>query len=247
MKVFVVLVLAVFTGCQANLLYADEPKPQVGQLTFAFWDYVAKAKHTAEDTLKSISESQLGQDVSVRISEGAHVANQYATSLQKELSPRVQNILNKILNEAEVLRERHKQDLTTVKDKLQSYAEDLRIQILSRLEELKVAVAPYAESFDSEALKTTVLQETKEHRRHLKENLKELYSQLEPYAEVISEKVQPYLQEFWNDLEPLAERLEKILNGQKTYAQALERSLTPYARYLFDHLLQLYFVLADTD
>ncbi|KAF5898187.1 apolipoprotein A-I-like, partial [Clarias magur] len=63
MKVFLVLVLAVFAGCQANLFYADEPKPQLEQLTDAFWDYVAKATHTAEDTLKTIKESQLGQEV----------------------------------------------------------------------------------------------------------------------------------------------------------------------------------------
>ncbi|KAF5898188.1 apolipoprotein A-I-like, partial [Clarias magur] len=63
MKVLVVLVLAVFTGCQANLFYADEPKPQLEQLTDAFWDYVAKATHTAEGALKMIRESQLGQEV----------------------------------------------------------------------------------------------------------------------------------------------------------------------------------------
>ncbi|KAF5898185.1 apolipoprotein A-I-like, partial [Clarias magur] len=63
MKVFLVLAIVAFAGCQANLFYADEPKPQLEQLTDAFWDYVAKATHTAEDTLKMIRESQLGQDV----------------------------------------------------------------------------------------------------------------------------------------------------------------------------------------
>merc|ERR1712212_26957 len=41
MKVFVVLAIAVLSGCHANLFYADEPKPQLEVLTDAFWDYVA--------------------------------------------------------------------------------------------------------------------------------------------------------------------------------------------------------------
>uniref|UniRef100_A0A671LWZ6 Si:dkey-7f3.14 n=1 Tax=Sinocyclocheilus anshuiensis TaxID=1608454 RepID=A0A671LWZ6_9TELE len=36
MKIFLVIALVVCTGCQANLFYADEPKPQLQQLTDAF-------------------------------------------------------------------------------------------------------------------------------------------------------------------------------------------------------------------
>lgn len=51
------------TGCNANLFYADAPKPQMEVLTDAFWDYVAKATQTADDTLQMIRKSQFGQDV----------------------------------------------------------------------------------------------------------------------------------------------------------------------------------------
>ena len=50
-------------GCQANLFYADEPKPQLEVLTDAFWDYVAKATQTADDTLQMIRKTQFGQEV----------------------------------------------------------------------------------------------------------------------------------------------------------------------------------------
>lgn len=50
-------------GCHANPFYADAPKPQIEVLTDAFWDYVAKATQTADDTLQMIRKSQLGQDV----------------------------------------------------------------------------------------------------------------------------------------------------------------------------------------
>lgn len=57
------ILFASLPGCQANLFSADEPKPQLEQLTDAFWSYAAKATRTAEETLKMIRESQLGQDV----------------------------------------------------------------------------------------------------------------------------------------------------------------------------------------
>jgi len=50
-------------GCNANLFYADAPKPQMEVVTEAFWDYVSKATQTADDTLQLIKKSQFGQDV----------------------------------------------------------------------------------------------------------------------------------------------------------------------------------------
>lgn len=50
-------------GCHANLFYADAPKTQLEVVTDAFWDYVAKATQTADDTLQVIRKSQFGQDV----------------------------------------------------------------------------------------------------------------------------------------------------------------------------------------
>lgn len=51
------------TGCNANLFYADAPKPRVEVMTEAFWDYVAKATQTADDTIQMIKKTQFGQDV----------------------------------------------------------------------------------------------------------------------------------------------------------------------------------------
>lgn len=51
------------TGSHANLFYADAPKPQLEVLTDAFWDYVAKATQTADETLQMIRKSQFGQEV----------------------------------------------------------------------------------------------------------------------------------------------------------------------------------------
>lgn len=44
-------------------MWQNQPKQQVDMVKDAFWDYVAKATMTAEDSLKQIRQSQLGKDV----------------------------------------------------------------------------------------------------------------------------------------------------------------------------------------
>ncbi|KAL2084263.1 hypothetical protein ACEWY4_019781 [Coilia grayii] len=207
MKVLLVLAIAVFTGCNANLFYADEPKPQLEQLTDAFWDYVAQATQTAEDTIQTIRKSHLGQAVSARLTESADVASQYAVTLQNQMTPLAEDVMAKITKEAEVLRERLAQDLTTVKGKLEPYAEDMRAQVLQRVEELKAAVAPYAESLYSESLKTTLLQKSEELKGSLEKSVEELQSQLGPYTEELRQKVQ----EFQTQLAQRAKTVQQIL------------------------------------
>lgn len=50
-------------GCHANIVWHNQPKPQVEMVKDAFWDYVAKATMTAEDSLKQIRQSELGSEV----------------------------------------------------------------------------------------------------------------------------------------------------------------------------------------
>ncbi|XP_063054142.1 apolipoprotein A-I-like [Engraulis encrasicolus] len=241
MKVLVVLALAIFTGCNANLLYADEPKPQLEQLTNAFWNYVGQATRTAEDTIQMIRKSQLGQEVSARLTEGADAASQYAV-------PLAQNAMETILRNAEVLRDGLTHDLATVQEKLEPYAEDMRAQVLQRVEDLKAAVAPYAESLDSESLKTALLQKSEELKGSLEKSVQELQSQLGPYTEELRQKVDQHLQEFQANVAPLAadlqtqlvQRTKMVQQSLAPYAEDLKEKLDPYAQDLRAQLTSLY-------
>ena len=51
------------TACNANLLWQDPAKTNLAMVQDAFWDYVAKATTTAEDSLQQIKQSSLGQEV----------------------------------------------------------------------------------------------------------------------------------------------------------------------------------------
>uniref|UniRef100_A0A8C1NU61 Apolipoprotein A-IV-like n=1 Tax=Cyprinus carpio TaxID=7962 RepID=A0A8C1NU61_CYPCA len=227
------LIFVFLLGCQANLFYADEPKPQLEQLTDAFWSYVAQATRTAEDTLKMIRESQLGQEVNTRLTQSADMASEYAVTLKKQMDPLTEELMTKITKEAEVLRERLGQDLMNVRDKLEPYADNLQSQIQQRVEELRTAMAPYADSLDSETLKANLLQKSEELRGNLEQSVKELQAQLEPYTAEIKEKVDQHLQEFQKTLTPLTEDLQTQIRER---AQMVQQSLTPYAEDLREKL-----------
>ncbi|XP_059423762.1 apolipoprotein Eb-like isoform X2 [Carassius carassius] len=162
MKVLVVLALAVFTGCQANLFYADEPKPQLEQLTDTFWSYVAKATQTAKETVKMIRSSQLGQEV-----------NQYTTNLKEQMNPLPKDLMTKITEGADMLKERIEVEVSTVRCALKPYLEYVTSPLEKGAEYIR-------QSLDFEDLKATVLQKSEELRESLEQGMKELQAKLDP-------------------------------------------------------------------
>uniref|UniRef100_A0A673GQP0 Si:dkey-7f3.14 n=1 Tax=Sinocyclocheilus rhinocerous TaxID=307959 RepID=A0A673GQP0_9TELE len=103
MKILLVIALVVCTGCQANLFYADEPKPQLEQLTDAFRSYCERAKSRT---------SQLGQEI-----------NQYTTKLKEQMDPLAKDLMTKITKGADMLRERIEVEVSTVRCALKPYIE----------------------------------------------------------------------------------------------------------------------------
>uniref|UniRef100_A0A671Q5C6 Si:dkey-7f3.14 n=1 Tax=Sinocyclocheilus anshuiensis TaxID=1608454 RepID=A0A671Q5C6_9TELE len=93
MKILLVIALVVCTGCQANLFYADEPKPQLEQLTDS-------------------RTSQLGQEI-----------NQYTTKLKEQMDPLAKDLMTKITKGVDMLRERIEVEVSTVRCALKPYIE----------------------------------------------------------------------------------------------------------------------------
>ncbi|XP_042280747.1 apolipoprotein A-I-like [Thunnus albacares] len=248
MKVAVVLVLAVFSGCHANLFYADAPKPQLEVLTDAFWDYVAKVTETADDTLEMIRKSQFGQDVSARLTESTDIASKYAVTLQEQLHPAAQELITKVTAEADVLRERMIQDLSTVRGKLEPYTEDMKAQIQQRVEQLKQELAPYTDSVDTEALRITLMQKSEELKTSLEQSVKDLQAQLGPYTDDLKQKVDQHLEDFKVRVAPVTEKVQSELTQRAQqvkelaapYVEELRGKLDPYTQDLQSQLMTLY-------
>ncbi|XP_033958198.1 apolipoprotein A-IV-like isoform X2 [Pseudochaenichthys georgianus] len=185
MKVLVVLVLAVFTGCNAKILYADRPKPQIELLTEAFWDYVAKATETVDDTLQMISKSPFFQGVIARLDQTKYVAAHSALTMHEQLPPATKDMIHNVITEAEELKGHVERELAAAQDVLKPYTDNMKVQIQKRVELLKQELAPYAESLDTEAMRAALEQKSEE----LKQSVKDLQAQLGPYTDDLKLKV----------------------------------------------------------
>ncbi|XP_074539997.1 uncharacterized protein LOC141801008 [Halichoeres trimaculatus] len=248
MKVFVVLAIAILSGCNANLFYADEPKPQLEVLTDAFWEHIATATQTADETLQMIRKSQFGQEVNARLAESADLASKYAITLQERIPPAAQDLVTKITHEADVLRNMLTLELSTVRDRLEPYTEDMKAKIQERVDLLKQELAPYADSLDSEALRATLMQRTEELKSSLEQSVKELQAQLGPYTDDLKQRVDQHLQDFQDSVAPMSDKVQLELVQRANlvkqmvapYAEDLKEKLDPYAQDLQAQLMALY-------
>lgn len=235
MKVLVVLALAVFTaGCNANIVRTNQPKQQVDMVNDAFWDYVAKATTTAEDSLKQIRDSKLGKDVNTLISENTDAINKLSVALRTKVVPLTKNLMAQFTQEAEQLKTRVEKDLTAMGTRLQPYTEELVANLQKQVEELKMEVTPYAESMDPESLKAVLLQKSKELKVRLDKSMSQLQAQMVPYTEEMREKVEQSMDEFQRSMMPLAQRFETQLT------QKLRASLDRDAQNLKTQLMALW-------
>nr|XP_043877324.1 apolipoprotein A-IV-like [Solea senegalensis] len=248
MKVLVVLVLAVFSGCQANLFLADAPKPVMDTMVDTFWDYVAKSTKTADDTLAMIRKSDFGQELSARLMESASMATTYATNAKEQLPPAAKDLIIQVTAEADVLRERMAQELSTVRGKLEPFTEDLKAKIQQKVEEFKHELAPYADSLDSEGLRTTLMQKTEELKASLEQSVSDMQDQLGPYTEDLRQKVDQHLQDFKQHVAPMSERVQSELTQRvqqvkemaTPHVDDLREKLSPYIEEVQAHLSSLY-------
>ncbi|XP_033941921.1 apolipoprotein A-IV-like [Pseudochaenichthys georgianus] len=244
MKVLVVLVLAVFTGCNANILYADAPKPQIELLTEAFWDYAAKATETADDTLQMIKKSPFGQGVNDRLHLTRYFAAHDLLFMHEMLPPATQDKLHKVMREAEELKGHVERELAAAKDIMKPYTDNMKVQIQQRVEQLKQKLAPYAESIDTEAVRATLEQKSEE----LKQSVKDLQAQLEPYTDDLKLKVDQHLQDFQERVAPVTKLVEDLMilisvevqDMAAPYVEDLRVRLNPYAEDLRARLTSLF-------
>uniref|UniRef100_A0A8C4E2Y0 Apolipoprotein A-IV n=1 Tax=Dicentrarchus labrax TaxID=13489 RepID=A0A8C4E2Y0_DICLA len=199
-------------GCNANILWKEPPKSNLDMVKDAFWDYVAKATLTAEDSLQQIRQSELGQEVNARISQSADTVNQYVVSLRTQVAPLTQEFMTRFSQEAEQLKARLDKDLTAVSTNMQPYAEEMVAHLQRQVEELRKEAAPYAEAMDPEALKAVLLQKTQELKGQLDKSVSELQAQMVPYTEEMKEKMEQSLDEFQRSMTPWPRDLQAQLS-----------------------------------
>ncbi|CAN9503540.1 unnamed protein product [Ophioblennius macclurei] len=224
MKVFVFLAIAVFTaGCHADVV---QPSHQVDMVKDAFWDYVAKATMTAEDSLAQIRTSELGQEVNTLIASSNDAVARFTDSLRTQVAPLTQDLMTKFSQEADQLKSRLE---TAVETQLQPYAQQMVADLQTKVEALKMDAAPYMEGMDPESLKAVLLQRSQDLKEQLDQSMSQMQTQMGPYAQDVRQKMEQSLEEFQKSLLPMAQSFESQLLQK---SQELQQNLSPYGEEL---------------
>ncbi|XP_020790012.2 apolipoprotein A-IV a [Boleophthalmus pectinirostris] len=216
------VVLALISVCNANVLWHEQPKTGADMVKEAFWDYVAKATQMAEESLKQIQDSELGQEVNTKLSQSTDTVNQYVVALKTQAGPLSENLLTQITEQTENLKSRLESELSAVNTNLKPVAEQFITNLQTKMDELKRDIAPLADAMDPETLKTVLMQKSQE----MKTNLQ---AQMGPYAEEIKQKMEQSIEEFQTSLMPLAQNFEVQVNQK---VQEVQQTLAPYGEEL---------------
>jgi len=225
MKAFVVLALCVSCVCDANILWHEPPKTNLDLVKDAFWDYVAKATLTAEESLEKIRRSELGQELNTRISQSADAVSHYMVVMRTHVGPLTQDFMAQFSQQAEQLKAVLDKDLTAVSSTLKPYVEKLVADLQTQVEDLTRDVTPLAQALDPETVKTMLLQKSQEMRGQLEKSMNELQAQMAPLTEEMKQKMEQSLEEFQSSMVPMAQNFQNQLT-QKT--QELQQSLVPF-------------------
>ncbi|XP_077577958.1 uncharacterized protein LOC144199934 [Stigmatopora nigra] len=233
MRVFVFLAFAVFSGCNANFFHADAPKPPMEVLTDAFWDYIAKASKSADDTLEMVMKSQFGEEINAHLAETADMASTYASNLKEKLPLAAQGLMDKISAEADDLRNVLSRDLSSVGDQFEVYSGTLKAQIQEKVDQLKRELSAYTDNVDPDTLRDTFLQSSEELMATLQRSITEVESKLGPYTDDLKKQVDEHLVAFKRNIDPVTHKVQDELRFR---SREVQRMVAPYAEDFKDRL-----------
>ncbi|XP_064155589.1 apolipoprotein A-IV-like [Anguilla rostrata] len=248
MKLFVVLALVAFTGCQANVLRSDEPTPQLELVKDAFWDYFVKASQKTQGALKTIGESELAQQVNAKIKESVEVAQQYRKIVQEQVIGINDELHKKLSEHVEQLSESLQPDINEVRVQLEPLAEKLSANIQQQMQKVRQVLDPYTESLVTEALRYKLPDIIWKLYETVESSLTELHSQLGPSTEELKEKVEESMREYREFVFPLEDILvNEIINKYLVFSRILSphnnslmEKLDPYIQGLKSQLTALW-------
>uniref|UniRef100_A0A3Q1EJ46 Apolipoprotein A-IV a n=1 Tax=Acanthochromis polyacanthus TaxID=80966 RepID=A0A3Q1EJ46_9TELE len=209
------------TGCNANIELQTPSKQQLDMVKDAFWDHVAKATATAEDSLKKIRESELGQEFNV-------CGLLKAVLLLCSSLIASQDLVSTFSQEAEQLKARlekglqpYTSDAEALKELMLQRSQELKLQLDQSVEQLQTRVGPYAEEMKQkldqgmEQLQTRMSLDgfQRSFEVHVAQKAQEVRKQLAPYeeelkAKLTSENLKAQLGALWDAFSKLAQKTD---------------------------------------
>ncbi|XP_055065946.2 uncharacterized protein [Misgurnus anguillicaudatus] len=133
MKVFLILALVVFTGCQASLFNADEPKPQLERLT----DRIKEELNNVKCALKPYFEYVITDPIKKGVDYIRSSVAPHAESLDTE------TLKDALLEKSGELREAMEQRLKEIQAQLEPLTEEFQEKMNLYTRELKAQLTSF--------------------------------------------------------------------------------------------------------
>ncbi|XP_069372884.1 apolipoprotein A-I-like [Paralichthys olivaceus] len=128
MKVLVVLALAVFSVCNADIPSQEAPKIDLERVRYAAWDSFIDMTFATMELVEKFRKTELGQDVEARITQSADSVSEYIAALSS------QDFRIQLSEEAEQLKAYLNKGLTVVSNTMEPIAEDLLAKLQTQVE-----------------------------------------------------------------------------------------------------------------
>uniref|UniRef100_A0A3B4X2H8 Apolipoprotein A-IV a n=1 Tax=Seriola lalandi dorsalis TaxID=1841481 RepID=A0A3B4X2H8_SERLL len=130
-----------FSRCNANLVWQNPPKHQVDMVKDAFWDYVARATMTAEDSLKQIRRSELGRDQQVKKDVKT---DSTLTESRKLMEKKFPGPLKRNFS-VDLMKQKMEQSLEEFQTSMIPLTQNFQTQLKQKTQEIQQNLAPYGE------------------------------------------------------------------------------------------------------
>ncbi|CAJ1062656.1 apolipoprotein Eb-like [Xyrichtys novacula] len=149
MKVLSLLVLVVFTGCQASPFHANQPTSHMDTLIHSYSDFKKIVIGTIKDIAKLLLETETGQDLSARFIEGRDVVNTNMKEVQKHIPRRVHHVMGGfgmgIYGLAVTVEEwttKTKRKLEPLAERMSPVTEKVAVQLIQGAQQVRDVVPP---------------------------------------------------------------------------------------------------------
>ncbi|GLD59343.1 apolipoprotein A-IV-like protein [Lates japonicus] len=191
MKVLVVLALAVFSVCNANIQGGKPSKSNLEVMKDGFLESFGKMVRFADDSLMQFKQSELGEKVIARISQSADTLNQHIAALRTKIPPKVDLVFTQEAKQLEACLNNAYQCLDPKDEWMDPLARQVE-ELGEKLRGLQEAVFPHTKAIEDMVMETIfILTDNLPHSMDgMQMGMNQLQTQLGVLWESLTKKIQ---------------------------------------------------------
>ncbi|KAM9798556.1 apolipoprotein Eb [Neosynchiropus ocellatus] len=234
-SVALILVLALFTGCNARAVPADVSTTNWEDSVERFWQQVSQLNQNAAGVLDNLKATQLSRELDTLISDTMAELTAYKADIQAKIKPYTDVSTGQLSTDFQLLANKLQQDMMDAKERSTEYLGELKTMVEQNTDDVRTRVSSYTHK-----LKKRLNKDTQEIRNTVATYMEEIQSRATQNMETVKEKVEPFVQQaqdtaskkmtdlssmLISQAEGLGQQLESQAEGLKTQLESTAEEL----------------------